>query len=483
LTEVLGLAGWEQAELIRQRKLSPVELTQGYLDRIERFDGRLRAWIEVKPDHALAAAKTAEQEITKGRYRGPLHGIPYGLKDQIHALGFKTSLGTKVITPDEAEPPYNATVVERLNKAGAILLGKQNLHELGKGGTINFPFGQPLNPWHPAYTPSSTSTGSGTAVAARLCTFSIGEDTGGSIRGPASCNGVSGLRPTYGRVSRHGGVMHAYANDTLGPLARSVADIGAVLTAISGHDTHDVLSSTRPVPDFTRTLGADIRGRRIAIVREIAFGDGTSDEVKTAFLAAVEILKDLGAEIHEVSLPLARHAVVLQFLTADIDSASWLVQKFVRERYDQFDQGTRTRLTAATLIPGDVYSRAMRARVIVRQQIVEASRSYDALIAPTNLTAPKRIEEMQEHVTSLEDARPRLFERRLSLFPFSLSNLPALSVPAGVSDKGLPIGLQFIARPFGEEEILTIAHAYEQATAWHRREPDLEQTLSLAEAN
>lgn len=483
LTDVLELAGHEQAELIRKKDISPVDLIRGCLERIDRFDPALRAWIEVQPDRALRFARQAEHEISKGRYRGPLHGLPYGLKDQIHALGFSTTLGTRVLTKDEIAPPHNATVVERLDAAGAILLGKQNLHELGKGGTIDFPFGQPLNPWHRDYTPSSTSTGSGIATAASQCTFAIGEDTGGSIRGPASCNGVAGLRPTFGRVSRHGGVMHAYTSDTLGPLARSVTDIAHVLGAIAGHDPRDELSSTRDVPDFMGKFGRGLRGRRIGIVSEIAYGETTSVEVKAAFAAAVDVLRDLGAELSDVSLPLAKHAVVLQFLSADVDVATWLVQKYIRDRYEEFDSGTRTRLAAASIVPGTAYNRAMRARVLVRREILDALVRHDVLVCPTNVTAPKKTEAMQEKISDAADAPRRLFERRISLFPFSLANVPAISVPAGFSVEGLPIGLQFVARPFQEDVLLGVAHAYEQATEWHRRRPNLERTLSQGDGD
>src|SRR5882757_1799797 len=229
MTDLVYLSGAEQGRLIQSRKISPVELVRAYLDRIEKFDSVLRAWINVRPELALEKARQAEDEISRGAYRGPLHGLPYGVKDQIHAMGFPTTLGTRVLDESETLPPHDATVIERLDAAGAILLGKQNLHEFGKGGTIDFPFGQPRNPWHPRYTASSSSSGSGIAPAAGMCTFSLGEDTGGSIRGPASCNGVVGLRPTYGRVSRFGGVMTAYTTDTIGPLARTVEDVARIL--------------------------------------------------------------------------------------------------------------------------------------------------------------------------------------------------------------------------------------------------------------
>jgi aspartyl-tRNA(Asn)/glutamyl-tRNA(Gln) amidotransferase subunit A len=480
VTDVVHLSGAEQARLIRTKTISPVDLVQASLDRIARYDGRLRAWITVDADRALAAAREAEQEIGRGNYRGPLHGLPYGVKDQIHALGFPTTLGTRVLDQHEMVAPHDSGVIERLAEAGAILIGKQNLHEFGKGGTLVFPYGQPRNPWHPDYSASSSSTGSGIAPAAGMCTFSIGEDTGGSIRGPASCNGVVGLRPTFGRVSRFGGVMHAYTSDTLGPLTRTVEDAALVLSAIAGHDPRDPLSSHRTVPDYTGSLASGLRGKRLAVVTEIAWGSGTSEEVRSTFATALEVLRHEGAELSDVSLPLAKHAVPLQLLTADADVASWFLANYLRDRYDRFDAGTRTRLAAASLIPASAYNRAMRARVLVRAQVLDALRGVDALVCPTNVTAPKRIEAVQERVVAEEDVVPRLIERRISLYPFSLSNVPAISVPCGFSEAGLPIGMQFAAKPFDEAGLFAIAHAYEQAAGFRLAMPDLGRTLARA---
>jgi aspartyl-tRNA(Asn)/glutamyl-tRNA(Gln) amidotransferase subunit A len=480
--QLTALTGAEQAELIRSRKISPVDLVKAYLARIDKWDGTLRAWISVDAEQALAAARTVEKEIAAGHYRGPLHGIPYGVKDQMHALGFPTTLATKVLEPEEMIAPLNAAVIEKLDAAGAILLGKQNLHEFGKGGTIGFAYGQPRNPWNPAYSASSSSTGSGIAPAARMCTFSLGEDTGGSIRGPAALNGVVGLRPTYGRVSRFGAVMEAYTSDTIGPLARSVADVAHVLEVIAGYDERDPLSSEREVGAYAAGLEASIKGKRLGVVREIAWGAGTTDEVKAAFSSALDVLRSLGAQIEEVSLPLAGYAVPLQLLSADADVAAYFVRKYLRDRYDRFDVGTRTRLAASSLIPATVYNRAMRARVLVRRQVLEAAKSYDALVCPTMVRATKPIEDEQERIESSDEAVVRLMERRISVYPFSLANVPAISVPMGFAANGLPLSLQFAAKPFDEAMLLNVAHAYERAAGWWRHLPDLEQTLALAAA-
>lgn len=478
--DVVYLTATEQAHLIKAGKLSPVELMQASLDRIDAYDPILRAWINIDGERALAKAREAEKEIAAGKYRGPLHGLPYGVKDQMHALGFLTTLGTKVMREDEMVPPYNATVIKKLDDAGAILIGKQNQHEWGKGSTIEFPYGQPRNPWNPAYDASSSSTGSGIGPAAGQCSFSIGEDTGGSVRGPASCNGIVGLRPTFGRISRHGGVMAGYTSDTFGPLARTVADVAAIMEVVSGHDPKDVLSSPRPVPRYTEYLDGDLRGMKLAVVRELAYGEGVDPEVRAAFETAVEVLREQGATIEEVSLPLAKHAVALQMLTTDADVASWFLVNFLRDRYELFDAGTRTRLVASSLIPASVYHRAMRARTIVRAQVLDAMRKYDALLMPTDVTPPRLIENAREKIGNRADVLPKLIRRRIAHYPFSLSNVPAMSVPSGFSRAGLPLSLQIASRPFGETTVFKVGHAFQTATAWHRQHPDLSKTLAAA---
>ena len=472
---LLFLSALEQAELIRQKALSPVELAERCLEQIEQTDGALNAWIQVEPECVMAEARVAEQEIASGHYRGPLHGLTFGVKDQMHADGFLTSMATRVLDPDEMQPGEQATLITRLREAGAILLGKQNLHEFGKGGTIEFAYGQPRNPWNPERTPSGSSSGSGIATVAGQCSFSIGEDTGGSVRGPASCNGIVGLRPTHGLISRHGGIMHAYTSDTFGPMGRSVADVAAVLQVGAGHDPKDPLSLRHPVPDYQRDLAGGVKGLRMAVVSEMARADHTDLEVRAAFEAAVETLRGEGAIVEEISLPLARWAVPLQLLTADADVAAQFLNGYLRDRYERFDIGTRTRLAASSLIPASVYSRAMRARAVVRREVLAATCQYDALLTPTNVTPPKSIEATQEKVGGDHDVVSRLIERRICHYPFSLANVPALSVPCGFAKDGdVPVALQIAGRPLSEATVLRIGHCYEQATEWHQRYPSMD---------
>jgi aspartyl-tRNA(Asn)/glutamyl-tRNA(Gln) amidotransferase subunit A len=468
------LSAVEQAELIESRRISPVELVRSCLERIERYDGVLRAYITVCAESALDSAREAEGEIAAGRWRGPLHGLPFGVKDQICTRGVRTTLGSNVQSGRGMD--FDAAVVERLKAAGAILIGKENLHEFGKGGTNVFPYGQPRNPWDPERTASSSSSGSGIAPAAGFTSGSIGEDTGGSIRGPAAVNGVVGLRPTYGRVSRYGGVMHAWHSDTIGTITRTVADNALFLGAIAGHDERDPLTSVRAVPDYCAGLTGDLRGLRLAVVKEIAWADGVAADVRSAFERALVVLKERGAEIGEVSLPWAKHAIPLQMLTSDVDAASMSIE-LLRTQWDRFDVGTRTRMATALLVPGSVYSRAMRARAVVREQILAALREWDVLVCPTHLKAPGLIEDTREKVETSEDVAQRLILRRIGTHSFAAANVPALALPMGHTTNDLPLSLQIVGRPFAEGTVYKVAHAYEQATPWHRRHPDLDRTL------
>jgi Asp-tRNA(Asn)/Glu-tRNA(Gln) amidotransferase A subunit family amidase len=469
------LSASEQAKLVRDRALSPVELVRACLDRIERYDARLRAYITVCADEALEQAKAAERDIASGKHRGPLHGLPFGVKDQLYSKGIRTTLGSRIHA--DLVPDHDATVIAKLKAAGAILIGKENLHEFGKGGTNEFPYGQPRNPWNPAHNPAGSSSGSGIAPAAGLSSGSLGEDTGGSVRSPAAANGIVGLRPTFGRVSRHGGVMYGWTADTIGPLTRTVEDNAIFLQAIAGHDEHDPLTSTRAVPDYREALKSDLKGLRLGVVREMTWPDGINPEVRAALTAAIEVLKSLGARVDEVSLKRARFAVPLQMLTSDSDIAAMMLTKYLRTRWNDMDVGTRTRLAAGALVPAPVYHRAMRARALVRREVLEVMRDYDALLSPTNLNPPGRIEAVVEKVESAEDMARKILLRRISTYPFSMANTPALSVPCGFTQNGLPMAMQIAGKPFDESTVFRVGHAYERATEWHKRHPDLDKTL------
>jgi aspartyl-tRNA(Asn)/glutamyl-tRNA(Gln) amidotransferase subunit A len=473
------LSAAEQGRLVRDRKLSPVELVQSCLARIERWNPVLRAYITVCADTALAAAREAEREIAAGRWRGPLHGLPFGVKDQLNTRGIKTTLGSRILADNV--PDHDATVIERLKAAGAILVGKENLHEFGKGGTNEFPYGQPRNPWNLDHNPAGSSSGSGIAPACGFTSGSLGEDTGGSIRSPAAANGVVGLRPTFGRVSRWGGVMYGWTADTIGPLTRTVEDNALFLQAIAGHDAKDRLSSTRPVPDYAAALANNLKGVTLGVVREMTWPDGVHAEVASAMKEAIKVLQGLGATVKEVSLAYAKHAVPLLMLTSDSDIAAMMLKKWLRTRWNDFDVGTRTRLAAGCLIPAAVYHRAMRARALVRGEVLEVMGGVDALLSPANLNPPGRIDATREKVGSEADMAQKIILRRISTYPYSIANVPALAVPAGFTRSGLPLSLQVAAKPFDETTVFRVAHAFERATPWHTRHPDLSR-LAPADA-
>ena len=471
--ELVYLSASDQAKRIARRELSPVELTEAYLARIERWNDALHAYITVTAEHARLAARKAETTVTSGAALGPLHGLAYGLKDQMLTAGVRTTAASPILA--DWVPAESAAVADRLDAAGAILIGKQNLDEWGKGGTIRHWFGQPRNPWNLGHTPSGSSSGSGVATAAGLCSGSLGEDTGGSIRQPAAANGVVGLRPTFGRVSRHGAIMYGWNTDTIGPLTRSVEDAARFLSVIAGVDARDPLTSSRPVPDYLAALTGDLSGLRLAVVTELAGDPAIHPSVRGAFERAVEVLKERGAIVEGVSLPLAEHATTLVMLTTDADIAAVFLHRWLRDRWSDFDVGTRRRLAVGCLVPAAIYSRAMRGRVLVRAEVLDALSRYDALLSPTNPLPAPRIDAGPGRI----DASTGMGKlRRLCTYPFAVANTPAISVPSGVSDDGLPVALQVAGRPFDEATVLRIAHAFEQSGAWHRRHPDLEAVVS-----
>ncbi|HEX6775893.1 MAG TPA: amidase, partial [Methylomirabilota bacterium] len=370
-----------QAALIREKRLSPVELVTTYLDRIGRLDGHLRAFITVCSESALAEAERAEAEAAQGAWRGPLHGVPFAVKDQLDTAGVLTTSGSALLKLHV--PSEDSTVVAQLRAAGGILLGKLNLTEFALGGTLRFPYGQPRNPWNPEHDPGGSSSGSGIAAAAALCSLTLGEDTGGSVRSPASYCGAVGLRPTWGRVSRHGCFPAAWSMDQVGPLTRTVEDCALVLTLIAGYDAKDPTSSRHDVPDYCATLAAGAKGTRIGVITELVEGAETQAEVREAVREAARGLAALGATVEDISLPLIPHAGAVFMALCDSEAAGrhkpWLAS-----RPEEYDAGTRRRLVAAGLIPAVPLHRAARARALIREQVLEALGRFDLLLAPTS---------------------------------------------------------------------------------------------------
>ena len=468
--DLVWLGAAEAAALIRAKRLSPTELVQAYLDRIERLDGLLHAYIAVCREEALTMARGAEQALARGEASGPLHGVPIAVKDQFHARGMPTTAGSRVLTGAIAAD--DATVIARLRGAGAILLGKLNLSEFALGGTLDPPFGQPRNPWDRERDPGGSSSGSGIAAAAALASATLGEDTGGSVRSPAGWCGAVGLRPTWGLVSRHGSIPVSWSMDTAGPLTRSVEDCALLLGVIGGHDPRDPLTSVRAVPDYRAALRDDARGLRIGIVRELTAGADTDVEVKAAVGAAAALLGSLGARVDEVSLPLVPLAGAVFMALADSEGAG-LHARWLRERPLDYDAGTRRRLLTASLLPATLYHQAERARVLIRDQVWDALHQHDLLLAPTAPGPAPLIASTKAPLRSGAEAARRFFSRRSYTTPASLAGVPAISLPCGFTASGLPIGLQLIARRFEEATLLRAAHAYEQATSWRDRRPPI----------
>jgi aspartyl-tRNA(Asn)/glutamyl-tRNA(Gln) amidotransferase subunit A len=465
-SDIAFLSAAETAKAIRTKQVSPVEVVQAYLARIARLDTTLHAYITVLQEAALSAARQAEQQLMGGARLGPLFGVPVAVKDQFWTRGILTTNGSRAYR--DFVPSDDATVVTRLRQAGTILLGKLTLSELAMGGTRQPPWGIPRNPWDLERTPGESSSGSGVALAAHLCATSVGEDTGGSGRGPGAYCNVVGLRPTYTRVSRYGMTPMCWFMDAAAPMSKTVEDCALVLGAIAGYDPHDPFTSRRPVPDYTVQLGQPLRGIRVGIIRELHAHNDMHPEVRAAIDNALTVLREQGAEVREVSIPLIAVAGAIFVGIADTEGAG-ARDDLLRARADELDAATRTRLQAAALVPAKLYNRAMKARVVLRQQFMAALNQVDILVSATAPQPPPKHDALTAPFVGADDVRARFFFRRAYTGCYALTALPAISVPGGFTTDNLPIGLQLGARPFAEGLLLQVAHAYEQATPWHTR--------------
>ena len=466
------LSATELGGYIESRQLSPLEAVDAYLARIEQVDPKLNSYVTVCAEAAREEARQAGAEIAGGNYRGPLHGIPVAVKDQIHAQGITNSDGSKIRA--DFVPDADATVVANLRQAGAILLGKLNMSEFAMGDPISSYFGAARNPWDLERNPGTSSTGSGAATAGFLCATSLGEDTGGSIRGPAANCGLVGLRPSWGRVSRYGVDGACWSIDTIGPISRSVADCAATIGAIAGYDANDPYTRPAPTPDYRQALTGDIRGLKVGLVTELMdSGLGLDDLTRAAVAAAAQTLADLGAEVRDISLPLAQQTGVIVRTITHTERVS-LRPEWLRERPQDYHVNTRIAFMTGNLIPGQVYYKAQKLRAIVRQQVLAALQEVDVLIQPTSAGPAGKLD-FTTGVASKEAAAQALVEGSFR-GPYSLSGVPALSIPCGFTDPGaggLPLALQIAGRPFAEATVLNAAYAYEQATPWHNRRPPI----------
>jgi aspartyl-tRNA(Asn)/glutamyl-tRNA(Gln) amidotransferase subunit A len=457
----------EQADLVKRREVSPVDLVRTYLDRIDRLDGQLHSYITVCRDSALADAAAAERAVVGGQTLGRLHGVPIGIKDQFLTKGVRTTNGMRSLA--DFVPDNDATAVARLTADGAILLGKLNMPESALVGTRDWPFGQPRNPWNHDHDAGASSTGGGIAVAAGLCAAALAEDTGGSIRGPASYNGVVGLRPSWGRVSCHGVMPLVWSLDTAGPMTRTVRDCALLLSTIAGHDPKDPSTADLPVPDYVGQLDRNVRGVRVGLVRELIDNSFIDVEVQATVTAAAKVLAGLGAIVEDVSLPLLTFAGTVFFVIADSGAAAQN-RLALASGNDEFDAGPRRRMLAASLLPTAQYLKVEQARNLIRNQIRGAFADYDVLLSPTTPSPAARIDAAQPRTWTHEDL-VRFHQRGMYTGPFSLAGVPALSIPCGFTRAGLPIGLQLVAKPFDEARLFVVADAYEGNNPTKDRRP------------
>jgi aspartyl-tRNA(Asn)/glutamyl-tRNA(Gln) amidotransferase subunit A len=471
MSDLVWASMTELARMIATKAVSPVEVVRAHLDRISALDGRLRSYITVSADAALDAARAAERALMACDAGGPLHGVPVAVKDLCHTAGVKTTGGSKILR--DFVPAEDATVVARLRSAGAIVLGKLNMHEFAYGPEgLNEHYGHALNPWDAGQPriAGGSSSGSGVAVAAGLAAGALGSDTGGSIRIPAALCGITGIKPTYGRVSRAGVLPLSWSMDHVGPMTRTARDSALMLAAIAGRDPADPTTSTRAVPSYVSGLDGSVKGVRVGLLRSF-FLETSDGAVRGAVEAAARTLADHGATVDEVSLG---HLADIPAATMAIIGSEALAYhtEWVRTRADEYQPDVIERLRMAAFVTGVQYVRGQQLRELVRREVDAALTRHDVLLAPTTpITAP-RIGEREVTVgSSRTDVRSALirFTR-----PFNFSGHPACSVPCGVDGRGMPIGMQVVGRAFDEATVLRVADAYQRVTAWHARRPVLE---------
>jgi aspartyl-tRNA(Asn)/glutamyl-tRNA(Gln) amidotransferase subunit A len=477
----------ETRDLIRRGGASPVDVVRAYLDRIERLDGRLHAYLTVTGEAALAEAQRIAAAARGPAPRPVLAGIPLAVKDVICTQGVRTTCGSRILA--DFVPPYDATAMVRLRAAGAVLLGKTNMDEFAMGSsTENSAFRPTCNPWNLACVPGGSSGGSAAAVAADLCAGALGTDTGGSVRQPAGFCGIVALKPTYGRVSRYGLVAFASSLDQIGPMTKDARDAAILLGAVAGHDPRDSTSADLPVPDYEAALTGDIRGIRIGIPAEY-FVPGMDRDVEAAVRRALAVLEGLGAVPVEISLPHTRYAVAVYYLVATAEASSnlgrydgvkyghrtaqsaHLIDMYTKTRQEGFGPEVKRRIMLGTyaLSAGyydAYYLKALKVRTLIRRDFNASFERCDAVLTPTSPTPAFRLGE--------RTADPlQMYLSDIFTISGNLAGIPAISVNCGFTPAGLPIGLQFMGKPFDEATILKLADAYERATPWRERTPNL----------
>jgi aspartyl-tRNA(Asn)/glutamyl-tRNA(Gln) amidotransferase subunit A len=449
------------SELLRAKATSSVELTRACLARIERFNGPLNAFITVTADQALTTARDMDAALRRGEWRGPLHGVPIALKDNLDTAGIRTTAASELFK--DRVPTDDADIVARLKRAGAIVIGKTNLHEFAYGGSSSVScFGPVRNPWALDRVPGGSSGGSAAAVAADLCFGAFGTDTAGSVRMPAAYCGIVGLKPTYGRVSNRGVIPLSWTLDHVGPLCKTVDDAAVLLAVTAGFDPLDPASVDRPVPDYTRALRTGAAALRLGLPRA-GFFDDLHPEVARAVDEAIDVLRRVGVAATDVTLPAASNLLrPIMGPEAYAYHARWLA-----ESPHKYQPQTSERLVQlASAVSREQYIEARRQCDLLRREITRAFATVDVLVTPTVAAPPSTIDPIEQSA-GLDPSRTR------NTWPFDVFGLPAISIPCGFTSSGLPIGLQIAGAPFAEATVLRVARAYEKATDWHTRRPAL----------
>lgn len=458
----------ELGALIRTKKVSPVEVVRAYLDRIAAVNPKVNAYLTVTAEQALAEAAVAEREIRAGRYRGPLHGIPYAPKDLVATKGIRTTNGSRVT--ENWVPDYDATVTTRLRAAGAILLGKLNLLEFAMGSGQRGLQGPARNPWDLRYSPSGSSSGSGAAVAAGMAPLTLGSDSGGSIRGPAKSCGVVGLKPTYGRVSLYGVTTLSWTLDHVGPMGRTVADVARALQVMAGRDAQDPTSARARIPDYSKALTGSVKGLRLGVPAEYFF-DKVQPETEKALRQAIQVLREMGMTLVDVRVPNAAMCGAASSVILGSESAAFH-RKRLAEHPELFDPLVRERLEAGTLHAAIDYIQALRLRTVLMEDMRRVFQTCDVLMLPSGNPAPL----LEEEIVGTDlppDPPPAPRPDTFNLA--NVTGIPAIVLPCGFTagPPVLPIGIQFCARPFAEAALFQVGHAYQTATDWHQRRPAL----------
>jgi aspartyl-tRNA(Asn)/glutamyl-tRNA(Gln) amidotransferase subunit A len=456
------------AKAIEKKELSPVEVVRACLERIEAYDKQINAFITVLPRRALKSARLAEKEILRGRYIGPLHGIPFAAKDLFFVKGIRNTCGSKILA--DFIPKYDAAVIERLSAAGAILLGKLNMHEFANGPTsVNPHYGPVHNPWDLRRISGGSSGGSAAALAASFVLLTLGSDTGGSIRIPSALCGCTGLKPTYGRISRYGAYPLAWSLDHPGPMAKTAADLALAMNVLAGRDHRDPGSSQAPVPDYVRALRGGLGRIRVGVPMDYFF-DHLAPEVRISVKKAIDDLEQLGASVQSISIPHLKEAAVATSIIIFAEMAAALEKWHITRSADLGDD-VRARLNQGAAIPASLYLKAQRFRRMIQEDFATVFRKVDVLVTPQLPVTAPLIGQETVSFRKMTELVPSALTRLTRIY--NLVGIPCLSVCCGFSALGMPIGLQIASKPFSEDMVLKVAHLYEVHTPWKKRQPSL----------